>query len=137
MGAEDSKFASSVQRLHDRIEKIRPPLPKDDPAEAARLRDLYILRAPTSLQGTALTDRSLPVNRAIEFFINRRLIERREQLAWWNQGRIVESSVERCAHGGRIVVGWDSVPTGRVGDPTYAGCGRRSGQEAVRSNTPT
>jgi pimeloyl-ACP methyl ester carboxylesterase len=83
VGAEDSKFASSVKRMHDRIEKVRlPQWPKDDPKEMERLRDIFLIQAPTSLQGSALTDRSLPVNRAIVNFLNRRLLDRSDELRW-------------------------------------------------------
>lgn len=82
VGAEDARFASSVKRMHDRIERARPPLDKLDPKEADRLRDLFLVQAPTSLQGSALTDRSLPVNRAIVFFLTKRLLERSDELRW-------------------------------------------------------
>ena len=83
VGEEDSKFASSVKRMHDRIEKPRlPRLPKDDPKELERLRDIFLIQAPTSLQGSALTDRALPVNRAIVNFLNRRLLDRGDELRW-------------------------------------------------------
>ncbi len=82
VGAEDPRFASSVKRMHDRIERARPSLDRLDPKEAERLRDLFLIEAPTSLQGTALTDRSLPVNRAIVYFLTKRLLERSEDLQW-------------------------------------------------------
>jgi pimeloyl-ACP methyl ester carboxylesterase len=82
VGAEDTRLAASVKRMHDRIERVRPPLDKLDPKEAERLRDLFLIQAPTSLQGTALTDRSLPVNRAIVYFLTKRLLERSDELRW-------------------------------------------------------
>lgn len=82
VGAEDPRFASNVKRMHDRIERVRPPLDKLDPKEAERLRDLFLIQAPTSLQGSALTDRSLPVNRAIVYFLTKRLLERSDELRW-------------------------------------------------------
>ncbi len=81
VGAEDPRFAGSVKRMHDRIERMRPP-PDKDPKEAERLRDLFLIQAPTSLQGSALTDRSLPVNRAIVHFLTKRLLERSDELRW-------------------------------------------------------
>jgi hypothetical protein len=36
----------------------------------------------------------------------------------------VESSVVTCAHGARMFVGWDSVPTGSGRRPNLLGCGR-------------
>jgi pimeloyl-ACP methyl ester carboxylesterase len=83
VGAEDGKFAGSIKRMHDPIEKLRlPQWPKDDPAEMERLRDIFLLQAPTSLQGSALTDRALPVNGAIVNFLNRRLLSRSDELRW-------------------------------------------------------
>ncbi len=83
VGAEESRFAGSVKRMHDRIERVRPSLEKKvDPKEAERLRDLFLIQAPTSLQGSALTDRSLPVNRAIVYFLTKRLLERSDELRW-------------------------------------------------------
>jgi pimeloyl-ACP methyl ester carboxylesterase len=83
VGAEDGRFAGSVKRMHDPIEKARiPQWPKDDPKEMERLRDIFFIQAPTSLQGSALTDRALPVNRAIVNFLNRRLLDRSTDLPW-------------------------------------------------------
>ncbi len=38
--------------------------------------------------------------------------------------RRLESSVVTCAHGARMFVGWDSVPTGSGRRPNLLGCGR-------------
>jgi pimeloyl-ACP methyl ester carboxylesterase len=82
VGAEDRKSLSEASRMHSRIEKLRPSLKNESIEEQRRLRDIFFIAAPTTLQGTKLTDASLRVNRAIVEFIQMRLLNRRDELRW-------------------------------------------------------
>jgi pimeloyl-ACP methyl ester carboxylesterase len=82
VGAEDRKSLSDASRMHSRIEKLRPSLKNETIEEQRRLRDIFFIAAPTTLQGTKLTDASLRVNRAIVEVIQMRLLNRRDEFRW-------------------------------------------------------
>ncbi len=82
VGDQDRRALTEASRMYGRIERIRPPLPKDDPQELLRLKDLFLITAPTELQGSKLTDKNLPVNRAIVTFIEMRLLRHRDEFPW-------------------------------------------------------
>lgn len=81
VGADERAAASEARRLHTRLERQRPPLDRD-PERRLRQQDLFLVTAPTSLQGTALTGRGLPINRAIVGVIKTRLLDRRDDFTW-------------------------------------------------------
>lgn len=74
VGSEDRKAYSEAQRIYGPIEKLREKkIPRDMSPEDSRARVEYkkcfIINAPTTLQGTKLLSRTLPVNRAILKFL--------------------------------------------------------------------
>ena len=82
VGDQDRKALAETSRMYSRIERIRPPLPENDPQELLRLKDCFLVKAPTTLQGTALTAKNLPVNRAIVTLIEMRLLRHRDEFPW-------------------------------------------------------
>ena len=91
VGKNDRKSFSEADRIYDRIERIRPE-PPDDRMERLRKKDLFLSQADTTLQGTKLLGRALPVNGYIVEFIKLRLLNRREDLPWSNRkGPIAEN----------------------------------------------
>jgi hypothetical protein len=71
------------------LERIRPPLDKDlSREELIRKKDLIYIAAPTTLQGTKLTAREFnrTVNGAIIFFIQVRILDRRDEFPWRLRG---------------------------------------------------
>lgn len=66
-------------RIHSRLERVRPPVEKD---QVAQKQDLFLIVAPTPLQGTKLLDRALKVNAAIMTFLNWRLLQKMEDFPW-------------------------------------------------------
>jgi len=81
VGENDRKSLSEVKRMYSRLEKIRPEPPKD-PKERLRKKDLFFVTADTTLQGTDLLGRALPINRNIAGFIDLRLVKKREDFPW-------------------------------------------------------
>ncbi len=81
VGADDRNTMNEVRRMHSRLERLRPP-PHRDPELRIRRQDLFLVTAPTSLQGTELTGRNLPINRAIVGVIKNRLLDRRDEFPW-------------------------------------------------------
>lgn len=81
VGAEDRAAYNDARRIYSRLERIRPPLP-DSPQDRMRLKDLFFITAPTTLQGSKLTARNLSINRAIVTFIQARLLEHRDEYQW-------------------------------------------------------
>jgi len=91
VGKNDRKSFSEADRIHGRIEKIRPE-PPEDLAERRRKKDLFLMKADTTLQGTKLLGKALPVNGYIVEFIKLRLLNKREDLPWSNRkGPIAEN----------------------------------------------
>jgi hypothetical protein len=81
VGKEDRGAYSESKRIYSRLERIRPPVPRD-PDERRRKQDLFLVEGETTLQGTKLTGRNLPINRNIVGFIELRLVQNREDLPW-------------------------------------------------------
>jgi pimeloyl-ACP methyl ester carboxylesterase len=79
VGAEQAGDYKEAARIHSRLERIRPPAEKD---EIAQKQDLFLIVAPTPLQGTKLLDRALKVNAAIMTFLNWRLLQKMEDFPW-------------------------------------------------------
>ncbi|MBC8875884.1 MAG: alpha/beta fold hydrolase [Planctomycetes bacterium] len=91
VGENDRKSFSEASRIYNRIEKIRPE-PPEDLAERLRKKNLFLMKAETTLQGTKLLGRALPVNGYIVKFIELRLLNKREDLPWSNRkGPIAEN----------------------------------------------
>jgi pimeloyl-ACP methyl ester carboxylesterase len=81
VGAEDSRASADAKRLYNGFERLHPPLPSDPEKKRAQ-QDLFYLPAPTSLQGTKLLARELPVNRQIVGFIDLRIVRKAEDFPW-------------------------------------------------------
>jgi pimeloyl-ACP methyl ester carboxylesterase len=81
VGEKDRKGLPEAMRLHTRLERIRPPVPKD-PQQARLAKDLFLIKADTVLAGTRLLDPQLPVNNFIAGFLNLRLVMQRHTLSW-------------------------------------------------------
>ncbi len=79
VGAEQAGDYKEAARIHSRLERVRPPVEKD---QVAQKQDLFLIVAPTPLQGTKLLDRALSVNRAIMTFLNWRLLQKMEDFPW-------------------------------------------------------
>jgi len=79
VGAEQANEYKEADRIHSRLERVRPPVEKD---EIAQKQDLFLIVAPTPLQGTKLLDRALKVNGAIMTFLNWRLLQKVEDFPW-------------------------------------------------------
>jgi len=81
VGEDGRKEYSDAKRIHSRLERIRPAPPKDR-MERLRKQDLFLITAPTNLQGTDLLNRRLQVNVKIAKFIELRLLFKREEYPW-------------------------------------------------------
>jgi hypothetical protein len=53
-----------------------------EPEDRLRKQDLFLILAPTPLQGTKLLDRALPVGGNIMKFLELRLLNKREDYPW-------------------------------------------------------
>ncbi len=79
VGAEQATEYKETSRIHSRLERVRPPVEKD---QIAQKQDLFLIVAPTPLQGTKLLDRALKVNGAIMTFLDWRLLRKMEDFPW-------------------------------------------------------
>ncbi len=79
VGAEQATEHKEASRIHSRLERVRPPVEKD---QIAQKQDLFLIVAPTPLQGTKLLDRALKVNGAIMTFVDWRLLRKMEDFPW-------------------------------------------------------
>jgi pimeloyl-ACP methyl ester carboxylesterase len=92
VGEQDSEANSDAKRIFSRLERGRPPLPKDlTPAELMRQKDLVFITAPTSLQGTKLAapEFNRRVNGPIIFFLKARVLDRRDEFPWKQRGNVI------------------------------------------------
>jgi pimeloyl-ACP methyl ester carboxylesterase len=79
VGDQQSRDLSEAKQIHKRLERIRPPV---EPEERLRKQDLFLILAPTPLQGTKLLDRALPVGGNIMKFLDLRLLRKLEDYPW-------------------------------------------------------
>ena len=80
-GKNDRRAYSDAKRIHSRLVRVRPT-PPTDRAEKLRKQDLFFVDAETTLQGTKLLGRALPINGNIAGFIELRLVRKREDFLW-------------------------------------------------------
>ena len=78
-GDQQAREFSEAKRIHTRLERGRPAVA---PEERMQKQDLFLIQAPTPLQGTKLLDRALPVAGSIMRFIELRLLRRMEDFPW-------------------------------------------------------
>lgn len=81
VGEQDRKAYGEAKRIYGRLEKVRPDPPKDRD-ERLRKQTLFFVTADTNLQGTALLNKNLPINRNIVGIIDLRLLRKREDFIW-------------------------------------------------------
>jgi len=81
VGDQDRKAYGEANRIYGRLKKIRPE-PPEEQAERLRKKDLFWVTADTNLQGTALLNKNLPINRNIVGIIDLRLLKKREDFVW-------------------------------------------------------
>jgi pimeloyl-ACP methyl ester carboxylesterase len=79
VGDQQSRDLSEAKRIHSRLERIRPPVVAEDRLQK---QDLFLIPAPTPLQGTKLLDRALPVGGSIMKFLELRLLRKQEDFPW-------------------------------------------------------
>ncbi len=79
VGDQKASDLSEAKRIQSRLERVRPPVPKE---EIEQKQDLFLIIAPTPMQGTKLLDRALIVNRSIMAFLNLRLLRKTEDFLW-------------------------------------------------------
>lgn len=79
VGDQQASEFGEAKRIHSRLERTRPPVERED---IMRKQDLFLIVAPTPLQGTKLLDRALKVNAAIMTFFNWRLLMKLEDFPW-------------------------------------------------------
>lgn len=79
VGDQQNRDLSEAKRIHSRLERIRPPVPAE---ERLQKQDLFLIPAPTPLQGTKLLDRALPVGGSIMKFLELRLLRKQEDFPW-------------------------------------------------------
>jgi pimeloyl-ACP methyl ester carboxylesterase len=78
VGEGDRTSARNAKQIHTRLEKMRP-----DPPTDPKKKDLFFLKAKTTLQGTQLLNvRTLPLRNNIALFINWRLVQKAADFAW-------------------------------------------------------
>ncbi len=84
---KDDPESSKAERLYTTLKRSHRPLP-DDPTEAAKLQDLFLVELDTSLRGTKLlTTQTLHLTDSILQFIQRRLVDREESYPWRDRSR--------------------------------------------------
>ena len=88
-GAKDSKSTTEAKKNYDALQRHHPKLP-DDPEERRKLQELYLVQPETLVTGTKLLAdsvrvRDLSVKEMIGIFIDRRLVQRKQELAWQNR----------------------------------------------------
>ena len=79
VGEQQPRDFSEAKRIHSRLERIRPPVAAE---ERMQKQDLFLIPAPTPLQGTKLLDRALPVAGAVMRFLDLRLLRKIEDYPW-------------------------------------------------------
>jgi pimeloyl-ACP methyl ester carboxylesterase len=79
VGDQQARDFSEAKRIHSRLERLRPPV---EPEERLQKQDLFMIPAPTPLQGTKLLDRALPVGGAVMKFLDLRLLRKLEDYPW-------------------------------------------------------
>ena len=79
VGDQQARDLSEAKRIHSRLERIRPPVTAE---ERLQKQDLFLIPAPTPLQGTKLLDRALPVGGSIMRFLDLRLLRKMEDFPW-------------------------------------------------------
>jgi len=79
VGDQQSRDFSEAKKIHNRLERVRDPI---EPEDRFRKQDLFLILAPTPLQGTKLLDRALPVGGNIMKFLELRLLNKREDYPW-------------------------------------------------------
>jgi pimeloyl-ACP methyl ester carboxylesterase len=79
VGEQQNRDYSEAKRIHSRLERLRPPVAEEDRMQK---QDLFLIPAPTPLQGTKLLDRALPVGGAIMKFLDLRLLRKVETFPW-------------------------------------------------------
>jgi pimeloyl-ACP methyl ester carboxylesterase len=88
-GSKDTKSAAEAKKIYDALQRHHPKLP-DDPEERRKLQELYLVNPDTVLTGTkllgdAVAVRDLTVKEMISIFIDRRLVQRKQDFAWQNR----------------------------------------------------
>lgn len=79
VGDQQARDFSEAKRIHSRLERLRPPVAAE---ERLQKQDLFLIPAPTPLQGTKLLDRALPVGGNIMKFLDLRLLRKLEDYPW-------------------------------------------------------
>jgi len=79
VGDQQPRDLSEAKKIHTRLERGRDPI---EPEDRLRKQDLFLIQAPTPLQGTKLLDRALPVGGNIMKFLELRLLNKREDYPW-------------------------------------------------------
>jgi len=79
-GSRDSRTYADSKRLHTALSRFHPPVP-DDPNEALKKQDLFLVSPDTNLQGTKLL-KGVGLEKQISGFIELRLINREGEFAW-------------------------------------------------------
>ena len=79
VGDQEARDFSEAKRIHLRLERIRPTVAAEDRMQK---QDLFLVPAPTPLQGTKLLDRALPVGGTLMKFLDLRLLRKLEDYPW-------------------------------------------------------
>jgi pimeloyl-ACP methyl ester carboxylesterase len=79
VGDQQTRDFSEAKRIHSRLERLRPPVAAE---ERLQKQDLFLIPAPTPMQGVKLLDRALPVVGSIMKFLELRLLRKLEDFPW-------------------------------------------------------
>lgn len=85
-GKQDSKGTAEAKRLHSSLQTFHPKVP-NDPEEARKKQDLFLVQEDTSLAGTKLLGGGLPVLAKIANFVDLRLVKRMNEFPWSDRKR--------------------------------------------------
>jgi hypothetical protein len=88
-GSKDSASTSDAKKMYDALQRHHPKLP-DDAEERRKVQELYLVQPETVLTGTkllgdAVAVRDLTVKEMITIFIDRRLVQRKQDFPWQNR----------------------------------------------------
>jgi len=79
VGDQQTRDFSEAKRIHSRLERLRPPVAAE---ERLQKQDLFLIPAPTPMQGVKLLDRALPVVGSVMKFLELRLLRKLEDFPW-------------------------------------------------------
>lgn len=85
-GKQDNKGLPEAKRMHNSLQTFHAKV-SNDPEEIKKKQDLFLVTPETSLQGTKLLDRGLPILGNIVNFINLRLVNKLDEYSWSDRKR--------------------------------------------------